>query len=377
MKATPLHLRLSMLILWALAASIEARAAAPADAVALVSPSAPADPTAPTGNATTTAAGATGVLDKTQKLVVGEDKIYREWATAYNHVRTLFNKSNFSQLEKLANTDRATKAKFGNGEWKIFTFYDCLRCSDKDPDATWQLHAQILQAWEKAKPNSITARVAYAEYLTDYAGHARGGGYADTVTPVGWRLFAERLGEARKALDDAKTLEPKCPMWWMVRLEVALGQGGLDRAAYDKLFAEAKQEEPQFWHDDIERGIYLLPRWYGEPGDWEAAAEKEAANPNGAGWEGYTQVVEGLQCFHDNIFQETKASWPKTKMGFELMCKEYPDSLQVLSNYCKMACVAGDKTEAKALFVELSGRISPSVWTNRANFIKWRDWANS
>jgi len=367
-------LRLSVLILWALAVSIEARAAAPADA------GAPADTTAPTGNTTTTggtAAGATGVPDKTPKLVVGEDKIYREWAAAYNHVRTLFNKSNFGQLEKLANTDRATKAKFGNGEWKIFTFYDCLRCSDKDPDATWQLHAQILQAWEKALPNSITARVAYAEYLTDYAWHARGGGYADTVTPAGALLFIARLGEARKVLEDAKTLTAKCPMWGLERVIVALGQGDMDRAGFDKLFAEIKQADPQFWPDDVERGIYLLPRWYGNPGDWETAAEKEAADPNGAGWEGYTRVILGLACFHDNIFLETTASWPKTKDGFELMRKEYPDSLQVLSNYCKLACMAGDKTEAKALFVELSGRISPSVWTNRANFVKWRNWANS
>src|SRR5256885_14723409 len=90
-----------------------------------------------------------------------------------------------------------------------------------------------------SKPRSITAHVAHADFLTDYAWHARGSGFANTVTKEGWRLFSERLAKAQQLLDESVDFEPKCPMWWLARMTLARGQSW-SWDDYERLFQEAK-----------------------------------------------------------------------------------------------------------------------------------------
>jgi hypothetical protein len=154
----------------------------------------------------------------------------------------------------------------------------------------WQLHDRIHQDWIAQFPTSITARVAYADFLREYAWHARGTGFADKVTEEGWRLFGERLESARKTLAEARELTDKDVFWWEVALGVARGQQ-LPKNAYDQLLEEGKAFEPKFCGYDIARASSLLPRWYGEPGDWEAYAEQAAERPDGLGAEIYARIV--------------------------------------------------------------------------------------
>ena len=88
----------------------------------------------------------------------------------------------------------------------------------------WELHEKIHADWEKAYPDSITARVATARFYVAYAWHARSTEYASKVTDEGWRLFKERLAKARTVLDQSKSLEPKCPMWWSASLNTEVFQ---------------------------------------------------------------------------------------------------------------------------------------------------------
>jgi len=289
-------------------------------------------------------------------------------------VRNLYNRSQFDALEAIANDARATKAHFANGSWKLFQIYNCLGCRDEEPEEMWQLHDRIHKAWIAAKPNSITARVAHADFFTTYAWHARGNDYADKVTPEGWRQFEERLQQARETLEKARELQPKCPMWWRVQMTVALGQSW-SRADYDALFDEAKKFEPTFWSYDLARANYLLPRWHGKPGEWEAAAEAEAQRPDGLGWETYARVVAAQRGYYADIFRNTKASWPRTREGFELMRQRYPDDFGIPSTYCRLACVAEDQDTAKKLFTELGTRMQAGPWGDARALARDRAWA--
>ena len=223
-------------------------------------------------------------------------------------------------------------------------------------------------------PESITARVAQAGFLVDYAWYARGSGYSDTVKDEGWRLLAERLTEAQKVLSEAKKMKSKCVMWWNVQMTVALGQDW-EHAKYDELFAEAKTFEPEFWSFDVKRAYYLLPRWHGQPGDWEAAAEKEIDRP-GLGAEAYARVVMNQRAYYkQNIFVETKASWPKTRDGMEILHRKYPDSQEILNAYVQFARMSDDRPVARKLFEEIGGRFYPKSWTNQDRFFQDRNWA--
>lgn len=302
------------------------------------------------------------------------DAIGREIDQYRLRIRGLYNGSKFDDLEALAHEARVSKALFANGAWKLFSFYDALGCRHDEPESMWELHERIHKGWIAAKPGSITAETAYAQFLVEFAWHARGYGYADTVTPEGWRLFGERLSQARKILERAKTMEPKCPMGAFVQMTLARGQG-LSRAEFNQLFEEAKSVEPQFWRHDVARAMYLLPRWHGAPGEWEQAAETEAERRGGLSWESYARVVSFQRGYYKNVFGETKASWARTRDGFDLMRQKYPEALDILSVYCQLACLAGDQAVAQKLFAQLGNRADSGAWTDPAALLRDRKWA--
>ena len=303
-----------------------------------------------------------------------KDKIAEEIWQFRLKTRQLYNTSKFDELEALAAQLRTERGRFGNGSWRIVQFYESLGCRPDEPESMWQLHARIHENWDAAKPRSITAHVAHADFLTDYAWHARGNGFANTVTKEGWRLFSERLAKAKELLDESADFEPKCPVWWRVRMMVARGQGW-SWDDYEKLFQDAKTFEPAFWGYDVAKATYLLPRWHGQPGEWEYALTLEDNRPNGLGLETYARVVYALSGYYKNIFRETHASWPQTRDGFELMRQRYPESLEIVSAYCRFACLAEDRPLARKLFEELGGRMIKNIWGDEQKFRNYRNWA--
>lgn len=305
-----------------------------------------------------------------------EDKIAQEIWQFRVKTRGFYNASKFDELEAMAAQVRAERGRFGNGSWKIYEFYESLGCRSDEPETMWQLHESIHEHWDAAKPHSVTARVAHANFLTEYGWHARGGGFAKTVKKEGWRLLDERLAKAKEILDQSAAFEPKCPMWWHVYLSVAQGQGW-NRDDFEKLFQEAKSFEPEFWRYDITKAYYLLPRWYGQPGEWEYAFSLEVDRRKGIGLEAYARVVDKLRPYYENIFRESHASWPFTRDGFELMRQRYPESLEILTSYARVACLAEDRIVARKLFDQLGGRMVSGGWRDENSFRRCRNWAYS
>lgn len=291
-------------------------------------------------------------------------------------VRKAYNSRRFDELEKIAATVRAGKELTAIGSWKIVQFYDALTCRRGEPESMWELHQKIHHDWIAAKPDSITAHISYAEFLTEHAWHARGTEYANKVKKEGWELFESRLKAAHKMLKDSQTFPEKDPHWWATALTVALGQGW-SKADYDALMAQAYAFEPKFWGYDTARAKSLLPRWHGEPGDWEAFAEKSKERPDGLGAETYARVVLSLHGYYDNIFQETKASWPSTKEGLAKMLEKYPRSVDLLHKTAVLACFADDRELAAQMFTRIGKNYLRSAWRSPKQFLKFKAWAES
>ena len=179
------------------------------------------------------------------KLKPAKDPIQEEIYAFRLKTRQAYNRRQFDELETKARELRVAKPLFSNGSWKIAQFYESFECRHDEPESMWQLHDRIHHDWIAAKPDSVTARVAYADFLVEYAWRARGSGFADTVTKTGWRLFRERLASARSVLGEARRLPEKDPVWWLVALFVARGESWT-RMEYNALFAEAKAFAPTF-----------------------------------------------------------------------------------------------------------------------------------
>lgn len=299
-----------------------------------------------------------------------ENKAIRQFRV---NARRLFDNRNYEDLESLAKQIRKDKECFSNGDWKLVQLIDSFKCQPKDSDEVWKAHEEIIQEWLKKHPDSVTAHVAYAFWFKDYAWKARSSGWASEVTEEGWKLFAERLEKTSELLAKASELEEKCPMVLSCYMTVALGQGW-DFESYDTLYKMAKKAEPSYFYYDIKRAAFLLPRWHGEPGQWEADAKSQADALGDLGSQIYAQVVTSNSDYYDNVFSECSISWPDVKAGYEKLISTYPDSPQLLHSYCRLACLANDRAQAKVLFTELGDMHSPGIW-KRGEFERAKKWA--
>ncbi len=312
-----------------------------------------------------------------QNFVVVESAETKEKKEIDNQAKALFDAKDFDKLDSLAVQYRESRECYADGNWKLSEVYRGLQLPDKASDSEWESHLAVFNDWIKARPESITARVALADELMGYAWKARGSGYAKTVSGIGWQLFTERLQHALTVLRDAKTLKEGCPYWGSTMLRIELGLG-TERSQYEALFKDIVHTYPDYSRYYTLRATYLLPRWHGRSGEWEADLV-ESANKIG-GEEGdllYARVVWNMQQqrIFDNIFKESKLSWERIARGFAVIEKRYPDSLAAKSERAFLTALGGPVNEAESSFNKLDGKVDLSVWMDRDEFDTFARWA--
>lgn len=242
--------------------------------------------------------------------------------TILAQTESLLSASDYDGLERIANGYRNSKATFADGEWKLSVFYDDLSYYLRQtPEENWVSRLNKLKEWVATKPDSITARVALAECLAGYAFHGRGAAYANEVQEEQWRRFKERLDEAKEVLDQAKSLQQKCPGWSAAYLRLAVGLEW-DRNQYDEFLASAIADEPTYNVYYYRAAWYLLPWWFGEDGDWEDFAKSAADRVGGSDGDIlYTRIVWFLdrRAPQDIVTHNPKIQWQRVDNGIKLI----------------------------------------------------------
>ena len=255
-------------------------------------------------------------------------------------------------------------------------FYDALSKRFHTGDAGYLADLKIFKNWEQAFPESTIRRVALARFLIDYAWHARGSGYAHTVTEEGWRLFDERLNYAWKILTSVRRSEIKDPHGYEMAIVAAMGLG-LGMTELDMIVFESRRHFPTYYPTDTRRAYSLLPRWHGEAGDWEAFAMEAAQIEGGLGDEVYVRILIKLKPYYANIFRETKAVWGTAKKGLEILNKKYPNSMEIQNYTAYFAVLGNDRTMAAEYFDKLGSAYLKSVWRKPERFVHFRTWAKT
>jgi len=126
--------------------------------------------------------------------------------------------------------------------------------------AVWQMIDQTLA---KSMPEESVVRLNLkGQFLIQYAWDARGGGWANTVTENGWKLFSERLADADKTLSRCYELYPDDPNAPTSMLTVELGQGQ-GRQRMEMWFDRAMKADPGNVEACQIKLQYLMPRWHG------------------------------------------------------------------------------------------------------------------
>ena len=295
-------------------------------------------------------------------------------------IRAELNRSHFAALDAVSEDLLRTKARFPGGAWKLAAFYEALGDpSDRGTasEEDWQKHLLLLRVWKVQRRQSAASAIGLGVAWRNYAWVARGSGRSTTVTDEGQKLFKERLNLASKALTDAKPIASRNPHWHSALLAVALGQGW-SRPGFEALFEEGVALEPLYTPLYTRMATYLLPRWYGEEGDWERFAGEATTRVGGRqGSALYSYIAAHIsELFRgDAFFKENNVSWPRIRQAFIDREALYGVSIDSLNRYALMAGNANDRRTSRPLFVRIGEAWDSEVWEERTRFDKYRLWA--
>jgi hypothetical protein len=239
----------------------------------------------------------------------------------YETITTLLSEENYEDIDRIAQDYRRSKTLFPNGLWKLPVLYYAVTDVDINaPEASWHSHLEILEKWVNSEPNSITAQIALADFYISYAFRGRGYSVASQVTDEGWKLFRQRLEKAAGVLNRAEKLKTKCPHYWSVSLSLAKAQNA-NLSSFRKILKHALSYEPFYLSYYFKTAGYLMPRWHGKEGAWEAFAHA-AANMVGdrSGDFIYAQIIISMNGDppYDSVLNEShRITWPQVKRGLE------------------------------------------------------------
>jgi hypothetical protein len=230
----------------------------------------------------------------------------------------------------------------------------------------WQAELDKIAEWRKEFPDSYGPDLVEAILWRAWAWHTRGEGYAATVTPEGWKLFAAKISRANEVLEHSRHRASRSPLWYQLRLGIAR-DAGWDHERYGALLDEATQRFPWYVPLYLWAANYLSPKWGGSYEAVDALARRTTTIPLGADYSLYARVywhVTSDEPLEFELFGDSLATWPRMKAGFEGLMKRYPKSTWNLNAYAFFACVANDASTYGLLRARIAQDVIPDAWAS-------------
>jgi hypothetical protein len=283
-------------------------------------------------------------------------------------VLEMFKNEQYGQIDALAQQLRTQRMRFRGGAWQLNVVYGAINSpgSMTATYAEWQTLIAQLQQWIAADQGSPTPRIALGQAYLTFAWKARGNGFSNTVSPQGWDLFNQRVASARSALEEARRLSVDCPEWYRAMQTVALAQSW-PRKQVDELTRTAMAHDPGYFYFALAEANYLLPKWYGKPGDTEAYARQVADAVGGRDGDALYFLIAA----HINCCRRTQApalEEARVQRGFTALDQLYGSTNRERNEAAFLAARAGDTAAAQALFARIGNDWAASVWGSKARF---------
>jgi hypothetical protein len=266
-------------------------------------------------------------------------------------ITAMFHQSKFAELDALSESLRQKQTEIFDGTWILDAFYERLVDTERSHSEEYYGHEfSQLKKWNE-QTKSVAARVALAKCYIGYAWHARGNGYADSVSEQGWKLFAQRIEQARTTLDADPAIKRKCPRACSEYSTVALAQNW-GKADFQRLLDETHKAWPKYMTIDNCASYHFLPRWHGEDGDSEKYITARADAIKGpAGDKRYAQMVIYIMKYLDHpLASGSTLKWKRAKAGFKQIIKEFPHSPGARIEYFDAASAADDNEAVAGAF---------------------------
>jgi hypothetical protein len=234
-----------------------------------------------------------------------------------------------------------------------------------------------LNKWMAAYPESAAPRLSLALLHIKKGWQIRGSGLANTVSDSQWQQFANETSQAKEFLLQAAPLKDKDPFWYQLMQRIARNESW-DRARVRELFDQAIAFEPGYYHYYREYANYLLPKWFGEPGDVAALAEETAKRvPDPDGFMLYFWIFSSEVCYcQEGMEAITHADYQELRQGYASISKFYGVSNLNANRFAFMAGVRMDKPSAHEAFASVV-KMDEDIWGSEKTFEQFRTWANA
>jgi len=272
---------------------------------------------------------------------------------------SLYEDGRYFDLDNLIARYSKLQDRVNDGKFKLSGIDDFLSLVSER--RTLEALQTDLDRWRAVNPKSSGAALLEAKYWIRLAWQARGRGFANTVSPEGWRLFYERLDHATKTLAESESYAASNPLWYSLSLQAKRDAGATISEEF-ALYRRGIHAFPEFFPLHFSMIQVLLPRWGGSNEAIDAFIESVVKrSPPSLKVQMYTRLwwyTDQVSYIDVNIFRDMGVSWSRMKEGFESLRNSYPESIRLPTNYASFACRAGDLTTYIRLRSELADKIN-------------------
>ena len=144
------------------------------------------------------------------------------------------------------------------------------------------------------------------------------------------------------------------------------------------LFDKGSAAFPGYFYLYKQYSDYLLPKWDGKPGD-AAFFAKNAADAIG-GSDGdllYYEIGATLLGRSNGNQNARSVDWQRLQRGHTALVTKYGTTNHVENEFALMAVREKDAAVAQAQFARIGDHFASSVWKDRTQFDRARDWAGA
>ncbi len=213
-------------------------------------------------------------------------------------------------------------------------------------------------------PATGQIRLAFrGHFYIDYAWEARGNAVASRVTEDGFRRFAERIAESRKALQEAWSIhqDDGIAAAMMITVETAVGEG--DRAEMEKWFTRAMEADGDNFDACWRKLNWLEPKWHGsveEMINFARACRDTRNYPTRIGLlsaQVHYRLAQHLPLEAKVKYYQQPEVWVDVSGPYLECLKEEPDNDVARSEYAGFCYLCSHYDEAHAQFEKLGTRL--------------------
>lgn len=287
---------------------------------------------------------------------------------------SMLHRGDYSVLEDRLSAILKEKKRNKYGASEISAAYEYL-CSNPGGRFEFEKFKARFERWVAQRPKSHFAHAAYGNILIDEAWQARGGGWANTVTPEGWRLFEERLKKAREELEYAYELDPSDPIPPAHLITVAKGLS-LDRSEMEKQFQRGIAVSPDECLLYEKKLGYLMPKWAGTEEEMFDFAREVATNSPPDSLAPLILVQAHWEIFNrsnkDRRYFQQPEVWNEMKGVYSRLCDKFPEAKERRNWFALTAFYAEDYETAARQLQIIGEDWIPSVWGSRSFFDRVR-----